>query len=239
VEWALPALNIKPSEIPSPLVDALICENGNDADTEIMATLLYEHSSLPFRSIWNAVHALNASVRSAFIEGALSLRGKHDQLPLAFRANGGVIFDIHMDIGGMRDMHRHRRTTQIAQDYTAQHFSVPESPHPDFDLVYSRAIEKVKAAYKHLDHLRADRGAETSPNAYLLPLGTKRRFLMKMDVGEIAYIAELRTGPAGHISYRRVAWEMFKALQFISPGLAAGIAPRVTDPDSPLDFFKR
>jgi thymidylate synthase ThyX len=238
VRGVLLALKISPPEVPSPLVDVFICDNRH-ADVEIMTTLLYEHSNLPFRSIWSAVRVLSATARDEFMKDVLSLRGKHDELPLAFRASGGVIFDLHMDIGGMRDMHRHRRTTQIAQDYTADSFSAPEMPHSDFDLIYFPAAHWAKEAYERMDAMRSDRGAETSPKAYLLPLGAKRRFLMKMDVAEIVYISELRSQPAGHISYRRVAWEMFKALQRISPGLAAGIATRVTDPNSPLDFFKR
>jgi hypothetical protein len=46
-------------------------------------------------------------------------------LPRAFRACGGLIFDIYMDIGGMRDMHRHRRCTQVFQAYTATEWAVP------------------------------------------------------------------------------------------------------------------
>lgn len=238
VRGFLPKLNASTPTVPSALIDVFPCDERT-ADVEIMTTLLYEHSNLPFRSIWSAVRVLAPAVRTAFIRDALSLRGKHDELPLSFRASGGVIFDLHMDIGGMRDLHRHRRTTQIAQEYCADAFSAPERPHSDFDLIYFPAVKRAKEAYEAMAALRAHRGEETSPKTYLLPLGAKRRFLMKMDVAEIAYISELRSQPAGHISYRRVAWEMFKALQRISPGLAEGIAGRVVDPDSPLDFFKR
>ena len=41
--------------------------------------------------------------------------------------------------------------------------------------------------------------------AYLLPLGTRVRAMFKMDFAEALYIAELRSGAAGHFSYRRVA----------------------------------
>jgi hypothetical protein len=40
--------------------------------------------------------------------------GTTTELPRAFRA-GGLVFDLHMDIGAMRDMHPHRRCTQIFQ----------------------------------------------------------------------------------------------------------------------------
>jgi hypothetical protein len=161
-------------------------------------------------------------------------------LPRAFRSTGGVIFDIHMDIGGMRDMHRHRRATQIMQDYRADEFAFPEPfISEEAALLYQDTVVRAQKAFQLMRYLREMNGAELGPEAYLLPLGAKRRFLMKMDVAEIAYIAELRTGPAGHISYRRVAWEMYLALTQIAPGLAFGIKDRVTNPSNPLDFFKR
>ncbi len=51
------------------------------------------------------------------------------------------------------------------------------------------------------------------------------------------YITELRSAPAGHFSYRRVAWEMFLALERQHPSLARHI--RVTDFTQPIDIFQR
>ncbi len=58
-----------------------------------------------------------------------------------------------------------------------------------------------------------------------------------MDLAEAQYISELRSGPAGHFSYRRVAWEMFLAVQRRHPSLAAHI--RVTDFTKPIDRLQR
>ncbi len=221
----------------TPLVE--VTASGLSADEEIIATLIYEHSNLPFSNICEGVQRTTSVFREGFMADVLALRGEHDELPRSFRAQGGVIFDIYMDIGGMRDLHRHRRATQIIQAYTADDFAYPEPSSPDVRQAYREAVGEAKQAYDFMTYLHERNGHPPADRAYLLPLGAKCRFLMKMDVAEIAYIAELRTGPAGHISYRRVAWEMFKALQAVSPQLAAGIAHRVTHPDNPLDFFKR
>jgi hypothetical protein len=58
-----------------------------------------------------------------------------------------------------------------------------------------------------------------------------------MDFAEALYISELRSAPQGHFSYRRVAWEMFLAVQRQHPGLARHI--RVTDVREPVDLLKR
>jgi len=72
---------------------------------------------------------------------------------------------------------------------------------------------------------------------YLLPLAARTRALFKMDAAQAVYISELRTGEGGHFSYRRVAWEMYKALKQRAPALA-GLA-RPTDPSGPPDLLRR
>jgi len=47
----------------------------------------------------------------------------------------------------------------------------------------------------------------------------------------------LRSGPAGHFSYRRVAWEMFLALERQHPTLARHL--RVTDFTKAIDLLQR
>jgi thymidylate synthase ThyX len=82
------------------------------------------------------------------------------------------------------------------------------------------------------------KAAEAAQSAlYLLPLATRIRSLFKMDFAEAQYISELRSGPAGHFSYRRVAWEMFKAMERQHPTLAKYM--RVTDFTKPIDILLR
>jgi hypothetical protein len=58
-----------------------------------------------------------------------------------------------------------------------------------------------------------------------------------MDFAEALYIAELRSGVAGHFSYRRVAWEMYLAIGRRHPGLANFF--RIDDVYAPIDLLKR
>jgi thymidylate synthase ThyX len=71
---------------------------------------------------------------------------------------------------------------------------------------------------------------------YVLPLAYRRRALFKMEAAELGYIVETRTKPAGHFSYRDIAYRMFTEFQARHPSLARYI--RVTDP-SAEDFFER
>jgi thymidylate synthase ThyX len=72
---------------------------------------------------------------------------------------------------------------------------------------------------------------------YLLPLATRTRALFRMDFSEALYIAELRSAPQGHMSYRRVAWEMYQAVARQHPTLARYF--RVTDIQAGADLLKR
>jgi hypothetical protein len=59
----------------------------------------------------------------------------HDEALRAFHAGAALRFDILMDIGGFRDMHRHRRCVQIIQAFTALHgYETPQSGDLEADV---------------------------------------------------------------------------------------------------------
>src|SRR6201985_58176 len=109
----------------APLVD--LVEHGPSLEAEIAATLLYGACHYPFRQVRDRVAALGESQRAEIIDIGVRHRGRHDELLRAFAAGEPLRFDILMDIGGFRDMHRHRRCLQTMQSFTAAHgFDVPE-----------------------------------------------------------------------------------------------------------------
>ncbi len=232
----------------APLVD--LVEPGESLEAELAATLLYSASHHPYRQIRDLVASWPAARVTEIIDLGLRHRGRHDELLRAFHAGAALRFDILMDLGGFRDMHRHRRCTQIIQDFTAQHGyetpgsgDLPAGPRNDFDILaesgvladYRSTIESAHAASAQIASGPAPEAAQSAN--YLLPLATRIRALFKMDFAEAQYIAELRSAPAGHFSYRRVAWEMFLKLQQQHPSLARAI--RVTDFTKPIDIFQR
>ncbi len=100
---------------------------------------------------------------------------------------------------------------------------------------YQSGLSAAHAASARIAASQAPEAAESAN--YLLPLATRVRSLFKMDFAEAQYIIELRSGPAGLFSYRRVAWEMYLALRSQHPALAKHI--RVTDFTKPIDLLKR
>ena len=167
----------------------------------------------------------SAARKSEVIDVALKSRGSRDDLPRAFRG-GQYCFDMLIDIGAYRDMHRHRRCHQYRQAYSGLHgYDVPEL------LLLSGAEPAYRAAMDAA--LSAMRTLPDPARQYLLPFGARSRFLFKMDFAEVEYISRVRSGVKGHFSYREIAWEMKQRVQEIEPDLARLIdatPPWIEDP---------
>jgi thymidylate synthase ThyX len=228
----------------APVVD--LVERSESLEVELAATLLYSACHHPYRQVRDLVAGLPEARVAEIVELGLRHRGRHDEALRAFHAGAALRFDILMDIGGFRDMHRHRRCVQILQPFTALHgYETPTAGDlaGDANILaeagvlaeYQAAIEAAHAASVRIASSGAPEGGQSA--LYLLPLATRNRCLFKMDFAEAQYISELRSGPAGHFSYRRVAWEMFLALQRQHPSLAKHI--RVTDFTQPIDLLQR
>jgi thymidylate synthase ThyX len=206
-------------------------------EIELACTLLYEHCHYSYRQILRQVEGIDESRRREIIDAGVRHRGKHDEMPRAFRAGQQFRFDILMDIGGFRDMHRHRRCIQIEQGFTAQHgYEIPEQLEQAGALAkYRAAMERASSAVATLEKSAAPESAESAQ--YAIPLGFRKRTLFKMDFAEAVYISELRTGPAGHFSYRNAAYAMFEEVRKKYPALAGYF--RVYDVREPVDLLQR
>jgi thymidylate synthase ThyX len=228
---------------PSPLVD-LVETDGIGAtleresiEIEIVTTLLYGACHYSYRQIRDHVCALDATRREELLLLGTRHRGRHDELSRAFSSGYQLRFDILMDIGGFRDMHRHRRCVQTMQSFTNLHgYDVPELlADSNLRQPYEDEVRQAHAAFDTLSRADIPEAKETAQ--YILPLGTRCRSLFKMDFAEALYIAELRSAPQGHISYRRVAWEMYEAIAKRHPILAKNF--RITDVSIPIDPLQR
>ena len=247
---------------PAPVVD--LVEDAGSLEVELATSLLYPACHHSWRQLQRTVSALSASRVAEIIALGTKHRGRHDELPRTFSAGQSFKFDILMDIGAFRDMHRHRRCVQLIQDYTDLHgYEEPTCPgqptlaEAGLHDTYHAAMQSAQAAYRAAVNIpttanipttdcHSERSEESpyfarcAPNpeaAYLLPLGTRVRAMFKMDFAEALYIAELRSGVAGHFSYRRVAWEMYLAVARRHPALAGYF--RIEDVNQPVDLLKR
>ena len=234
-----------PASPPGPLAELA---PSAPLEHELVATLLYRHDRgrRTYRQVLDFVAELPQADCQAVLDAALDGRGKHDHLLREHRAGYPLTFELTMDVGAFRDMHRHRRCVQVVRDPD------PADGYDDPADVFAAGLGEQGAAlaaaaglperYRTVLDRAFEAAADLRPAfgdeaLYLLPMAARVRSLFKMDYAEAAYIAEIRTGPTGHFSYRRVAWAMREALRERHPLLVESI--RATDPYQPIDFLKR
>jgi len=196
-----------------------------DTSIEIAASLLYPVTERPYRELQQIAADWPMARRMEVIEVALRSRTRRDELLREFRS-ASYIFDIVMDIGAYRDMHRHRRCQQFRQAYSGRlGYETPAAIH---DAGVSGLYEETMTAA-----FAAMRALPAPGSHYLMPFGALSRFLFKMDFAEVEYISRLRSGVKGHFSYRKVAWEMKLRMDETEPELGKLIQatpPWVEDP---------
>jgi thymidylate synthase ThyX len=206
-------------------------------EVEIATTLVYEHCHHSYRQIRQAVEVAGERRRREIIDLGLRHRGRHDEMLRGFRAGQQFRFDVLMDTGGFRDMHRHRRCIQVMQGFTTQHGYEMLLDMEDAG-VRGRFEATMRRVQMAVEKLAARGSAEAEENSqYAIPLAFRKRALFKMDFAEAAYISELRTTPAGHVSYRNVAYAMYEAVARKYPALAKYF--RVHDVTAPVDLLQR
>jgi hypothetical protein len=219
--WAeqnLPA----PAGLSTPAVDLVKAE---DTLADIAATLLYSGTTRPYRELYDLVRSWPRTRLEEVLDVALAGRPRRDELLREFRG-GPYVYDMTIDIGAYRDMHRHRRCQQFRQDYTWAHgwetpAEVVESGASD---LYQSAMRAAAAAANRLS---------APGREYLTAFGARSRFLFKMDFAEAEYISKLRSGVKGHFSYREIAWQMKLRMQELDPELGRLIdatPPWIEDP---------
>jgi len=206
--WA--SQNLPKSAAPSSNDDVDLVK-PSDTVADIVATLLYPVTDWPYRELYEMALSWSGPQRNEIIDVALRSRTKRDELLRNFRSEP-YVFDIVMDIGAYRDLHRHRRCQQFRQSYSAKlGFATP-------DAIAAAGLSERYAAFLS----RAYNVSVTLPTPgrhYVLPFATRSRFLFKMDFAEAEYIARLRSGVKGHFSYRKIAWEVKQKMSALEPEL--------------------
>ena len=180
----------------------------------------------PFRELYELACGWSGALRARSDgRGARIAYARATKFWRGFRG-GLYAFDLVIDIGAYRDLHRHRRCQKFRQAYAGRlGYDTPalviEAGAAD---LYDAAM---RAAFDTLRRL-------PSPGAhYLLPFGARSRFLFKMDFAEAEYLSRLRSGVKGHFSYREIAWEMKCKMDALEPELGRLIEatpPWIEDP---------
>jgi hypothetical protein len=136
------------------------------------------------------------------VDAIFENRGEKEAVPAGLGV-GQLIFSGFIDFGAYRDLQRHRRGFQFKLQPTIRFgYQLPEFIVERDDLlqVCEEAIEAIEAEHRKT-------GSE-----YFTLLAHNVQFTYICTVEQAIYLIELRTSPAGHVSYRHFAQDMAKCL---------------------------
>ena len=202
-------------ELPEQSEEVSLIDYDKDAEEKILQSMIYPFSKMPLAQIQKIVRNMNEVERKELIKEYMSRRSNRRHKPGRALENTYYTFDILSNYGIYRDLQRHRLLTQEAQDLTAIHsYDTPhEMVESGFDKEYHECMKNAKEAFKVISK-------EYPKEAqYIVALGYKIRWYMKMNLREVCHLTELRSMQQGHPDYRRVAQQIFTKVKEVHPSL--------------------
>lgn len=194
-----------------------LLEYDPHAEEKIVAAALYNESHAPWSALLTAAHAMTAEERLEALRAYVGDRKARWQKVGRALENAELFFEITMNIGAYRDLHRHRMHTQERQPFSIYHgYDIP------VELVDAGLEERYISALDS-DRLLAlfNRLEDESPllAQYVVPLAYRVRFYQRQNLRQFFWETELRTIPEGHPDYRAVEQEKVRLVLAKLPSL--------------------
>jgi len=134
---------------------------------------------------------------------------RFDRTGRGLEAGYPITFDLVGGFAEYRDLERHRMLTQQRQPLTTDlGFIMPS------EMGIVGLEEEVETLVDKISDLNSDlrRTGLGEASQYATLFNNRMRFKMGMNLREFQHLAELRTQPAGHFSYRSMVMEMARKL---------------------------
>jgi thymidylate synthase ThyX len=194
-----------------------LLDHDPDAESRVLAALLYPHSSAPLDELRSRAEALPPAERHAIFRELASLRRHRRDKPGRALESVDYTFDLLGNLGIYRDLQRHRLLSQERQAFTTAHgYDVP----PEIEEVgFAPEFRELMNAAGEL-HERIARELPLEAQ-YLVPFAYRVRWYVRMNLREAVHLCELRSMPQGHPDYRLVVQEMWRRIEEVHPALAA------------------
>ncbi len=185
----------------------------DDAETKIVAAALYAVSELPDSALQEIASGMSSSDKARVVAAMIGDRENRRHRPGRAMERTTYRFDVSCDIGAFRDLQRHRLMTLEWQKFSTRlGYDLPDEIE---ELGHaSRWTSAMDSAGELYESLRDDLGADVAQ--YVVPFAYNVRFVMEMNPRQAFHLIELRSQPAGHSAYRRVAHEMHAAIREVA-----------------------
>jgi thymidylate synthase ThyX len=196
-------------EEPAPAATVTLVDFDPAGEEKLVAAMLWPYTDLPEQQVLDAVRRMGPDDRAAVIEAYVGERTNRRHKPGRGLERTAYRFDVLSDYGAFRDLQRHRMLTIEWQRLGPAHgWDMPAAvAEAGFGDAYAEAMERSRALH---DALAEEGFLEQA--AYAVCLAYKVRYSVTMNAREAMHMIELRTGPQGHPSYRRVCQDMHRLI---------------------------
>lgn len=184
-----------------------------DGEEKILTAFLYPKLHDKYENVFNKVKKLSKKDKKLILDEILKTRkARWYKIPRAFE-KAYVTFDIVMNIGAWRDIHRHRMLSQFRQRFSIHNgFEVPkELVSVGLDKQYIAAVKKAEEIFKRIEKKDKDLAQ------YAVTFTHKLRFLQKQNLRSFFWETELRTISQGHPDYRKIEQEKAQLVKIVYP----------------------
>ena len=187
----------------------------HDYIDEVLASIFFPYTNVSLPQITEVVSSLPYEKKLEIFDLYKGTRKtRKERTGRGLEAGYPLTFDLVGGFAEYRDLERHRMLTQQRQMLTPElGFIMP----PEIKIVgLEKEVEEVEVMVSDLyTDLRHTGLVEASQYATLF--NHKIRFVLGMNLREFQHLSELRTGVAGHFSYRAMVQEMAKQTKDIYP----------------------
>jgi thymidylate synthase ThyX len=180
-----------------------------EGELKVAAAVLYAASDLPDDQLHAIVRAMTAAEREEILVASVGERGNRRHKPGRAWERTQYRFDVLCDFGAFRDLQRHRPLTLEWQRLTTAYGY--ETPAQVDEAGLRSSWDRVMEASADMERALVDAG-HVEAAQYAVAMAYRIRFVMQMTAREAMHLAELRSQPAGHPVYRRVAQAMHRLI---------------------------
>jgi thymidylate synthase ThyX len=197
----------------------------SDGELRVLEAIVAANSNVSHDATVRVVANMSTQERERLMSAYVGHRQNRRHRPgRAFEATD-YRFELVTDYGAFRDLQRHRLLSIDWQPLTVDlGYDVPEViVEAGLGQRFEESLHRSAALYYDV------RPELPSQSQYCVALAFRIRYEMQMNAREAMHLIELRSGPQGHPSYRRVAHEMARLIKEQAGHRAIAEAMRYVD----------
>src|SRR5213594_1736190 len=194
-----------------------LVEYDPESEFKILAGIIFEQTHGSWgQALEKAKTLTDRDRRDLLARYLLNRSARWQKVGRAFE-NAYLRFEIIMDIGSYRDLHRHRMMTQERQRFSAVHgYNVPlEVEQSGLADPFREALDNAGVLFRKLEP------ADSELAQYAVPLAYRMRFYQWQNFRQLFWETELRTVSQGHPDYRFIEQEKYRRVQEKFPLIAS------------------